>query len=95
MRAAGFAIDPSSRKVSKDGQEFRLTPIEFDLLYQLAARAGIVHTRERLLSEVWGYRDDSGARTIDSHIGALRRKLGPDVIRTIHGVGYALQETPE
>ncbi|HVE75469.1 MAG TPA: response regulator transcription factor [Actinomycetota bacterium] len=90
--AAGFTIDPSSRKVTKGDEEFRLTPIEFDLLYQLAARPGTVHTRERLLSEVWGYRDDSGARTIDSHIGALRRKLGPDLIRTVHGVGYALHE---
>jgi len=48
-----------------------------------------VFTRERLLVEVWGYRDGSGARTVDSHVRALRRKLGADVVRTVHGVGYA------
>ena len=50
-------------------------------------------TREQLLAEVWGYRDGSGARTVDSHVRALRRKLGTDVIRTVHGVGYARRAT--
>ena len=55
----------------------------------LARRPGQVFTREQLLHEVWGYRDGSGARTVDSHVRALRRKLGADVVRTVHGVGYA------
>jgi DNA-binding response OmpR family regulator len=42
---------------------------------------------------VWGYHDDSGARTVDSHVRAVRRKLGADVIRTVHGVGYAADDT--
>ena len=67
-------------------------PIEFDLLYALAGRPGIVHSRERLLVDVWGYRDGLGARTVDSHIRTLRRKLGADVIRTVHGVGYAFRD---
>ena len=46
-------------------------------------------TREQLLGEVWGYHDGAGARTVDSHVRALRRKLGNDVVRTVHGVGYA------
>ena len=66
-----------------------LTPTEFDLLAYLAERPGQVFTREQLLGEVWGYRDGSGARTVDSHVRALRRKLGTDVVRTVHGVGYA------
>jgi DNA-binding response OmpR family regulator len=41
---------------------------------------------------VWGYRDGSGSRTVDSHVRALRRKLGTDLIRTVHGVGYAVDE---
>ncbi|MCA1691256.1 MAG: winged helix-turn-helix domain-containing protein, partial [Actinobacteria bacterium] len=53
---------------------------------------GMVFTREQLLVQVWGYRDGSGARTVDSHIRALRRKLGPEIVRTVHGVGYALRE---
>jgi DNA-binding response OmpR family regulator len=51
-----------------------------------------VFTREQLLSEVWGYHDGAGARTVDSHVRALRRKLGNDVVRTVHGVGYAAGE---
>ncbi len=54
------------------------------------ARGGAVLTRDQLLHQVWGYRDGSGPRTVGSHVRALRRKLGPDVIRTVHGVGYSV-----
>ena len=53
-------------------------------------RPGRVSTREELLEQVWGYEVPSGARTVDSHVRSLRRKLGADVIRTVHGVGYAV-----
>jgi DNA-binding response OmpR family regulator len=43
-----------------------------------------------LLARVWGYGDDASARTVDSHVGALRKKLGSDLVRTVHGVGYAV-----
>jgi DNA-binding response OmpR family regulator len=86
-----LVIDPASRRVRRDGEAVHLTPIEFDLLHLLATHPDVVYTREQLLSEIWGYRDDSGARTIDSHVGALRRKLGAEIVRTVHGVGYALQ----
>jgi len=56
----------------------------------LLARPGTVFSRERLLADVWGYADGTGPRTVDSHIRAVRRKLGDDVIRTVHGIGYAL-----
>ena len=68
-----------------------LTPIEFDLLVRLASSARTVLTRETLLADVWDWADASGTRTVDSHIKALRRKLGADLIRTVHGVGYALE----
>ena len=68
-----------------------LTPTEFDLLACLAARPGTVLTREALLAEVWGWADASGTRTVDSHVKSLRRKLGADLLRTVHGVGYALE----
>ena len=83
-------VDPGSRQVWRNEEEVHLTPIEFDLIYELASHPNVVYTRERLLSEVWGYRDGFEGRTVDSHIGALRKKLGTDVIRTVHGVGYAL-----
>ena len=82
-------LDLAGRRVIRAGELVHLTPTEFDLLVFLARRPGQVFTREQLLHEVWGYRDGSGARTVDSHVRALRRKLGADVIRTVHGVGYA------
>ena len=86
------SIDPGRRRVKRSRRDVHLTPTEFDLLYHLASRPGIVHTREQLLSEVWGYSDPAGARTVDSHVRGLRKKLGPNLIRTVHGVGYAVEE---
>lgn len=83
------ALDLEARRVRVSGDEVHLTPTEFDLLAFLAKRPTRVFTRDQLLGEVWGYRDGSGARTVDSHVRALRRKLGVDTVRTIHGVGYA------
>ncbi len=83
-------IDPATRRVRRAGSVVHLTPIEFDLLHLLARSPGVVFSREQLLQDVWGYADGSGARTVDSHVAALRRKLGSDVLRTVHGVGYAL-----
>lgn len=85
-----LVIDPARRKVTVAGTEVHLTATEFDLLWTLAARPGSVFTRAQLLSEVWGYADPMGERTVDSHIASLRRKVGSEAIRTVHGVGYAL-----
>jgi DNA-binding response OmpR family regulator len=85
-------INTGTRRVRRAGEEIHLTPTEFDLLMSLASNPGKVRTREELLAQVWGYRDGSGARTVDSHVRALRRKLGPGLVRTVHGVGYALEE---
>jgi DNA-binding response OmpR family regulator len=60
----------------------------------LAARPGTVLSREALLAEVWGWADASGTRTVDSHVKSLRRKLGAERLRTVHGVGYALEPGP-
>lgn len=90
IRLGEVEIDPAARRVARDGKEVHLTPIEFDLLHCLAMSPGVVFTREQLLGEVWGYRDGFGARTVDSHVAALRRKLGPDSVRTVHGVGYSV-----
>ncbi|HEU0240524.1 MAG TPA: response regulator transcription factor [Micromonosporaceae bacterium] len=84
-------IDPVERRVRRAGEEIHLTPTEFDLLHHLAGRPRAVLPREHLLDHVWRWSDASGTRTVDSHIKSLRRKLGADVIRTVHGVGYALE----
>jgi DNA-binding response OmpR family regulator len=93
-------IDPSRRRVQLDGEEVPLTPLEFEILAVLAAEPGVVFTREQLMDRVWGYRDYAGGRVVDSHVARIRRKLQEDgqeprFIRTVHGVGYAFQETQE
>jgi DNA-binding response OmpR family regulator len=84
-------INRAERRVRRAGVEAHLTPTEFDLLVHFASRPRAVLPRERLLAEVWGWADASGTRTVDSHVKALRRKLGSDLIRTVHGIGYALE----
>jgi DNA-binding response OmpR family regulator len=91
VRVGALEIDPAARLVRVEGAVVHLTPTEFDLLALLAGRPGAVFSREQLLAEVWGWRDGSGQRTVDSHVRGLRRKLGSDLVRTVHGVGYALE----
>jgi DNA-binding response OmpR family regulator len=93
IRVGDVEIDAGSRRVRCDGEPVHLTPTEFDLLAYLAARPSRVATREELLEQVWGYDVPSGARTVDSHVRSLRRKLGASVVRTVHGVGYAAQDS--
>jgi DNA-binding response OmpR family regulator len=87
-------IDPAGRRAKLAGDAVELTPKEFDLLVHLARRPGVVFSREQLLAEVWRYADSAGARTVDSHVAGLRKKLGPGVVRTARGAGYALEEEP-
>jgi DNA-binding response OmpR family regulator len=92
VRVGEVELDAGTRRVRVDGEPVHLTPIEFDLVHYLAARPGRVSTREELLAQVWGYDVPSGGRTVDSHIRTIRRKLGSDIVRTVHGVGYAIEE---
>jgi DNA-binding response OmpR family regulator len=84
-------VDAASRRVWVSDAEVHLTPTEFDLLLCLAGNLGVVLTREALYAEVWGWSGATGTRTVDSHVKALRAKIGADRIRTVHGVGYALE----
>lgn len=92
MDLAGLVVDPGTRRVSVDGAAVHLTPLEFDLLCALAVEPGTVRSREDLMREVWGWGDAAGTRTLDSHVKALRAKIGPARVRTVHGVGYALED---
>ncbi len=88
--AGPVSIDPERREIRRDGRLVHLTPTEFDLVHRLALRPGVVFSREQLLEDVWGYPDGTtGGRTVDSHVAAVRRKLGADVLRTVQGIGYA------
>ena len=90
----GLSVDPARRKVTVDGADVHLTPLEFEILHALVREPGVVFTREQLMDSVWGYRDYAGGRVVDSHVARIRRKLGEDgaeprFVRTVHGVGYA------
>jgi DNA-binding response OmpR family regulator len=93
IRVGDVELDPAARRARRGGDPVHLTPTEFDLLYFLGVRPGVVFTRDQLMAEVWGWPNGSGMRTVDSHVQALRRKLGAGVVRTVHGVGYAAPES--
>jgi DNA-binding response OmpR family regulator len=84
-------IDLQARRVHKGDDEVHLTRTEFDLLVFLAGRPRTAVSRDALLEHVWGWASGAESRTVDTHVKALRRKLGPELIRTVHGVGYALE----
>lgn len=75
------------------GEELLLTPLEFDLLLEMARKPGQVHTREELLEKVWGYRHASDTRLVNVHVQRLRAKIehdpeDPQIVLTVRGVGY-------
>jgi len=85
-------IDPGGREVKVNGQPVSLRAKEFDLLLTLAEHKGMVLTREQLLEKAWGYGYYGQSRTVDVHVGHLRRKLADSSVRieTVTGVGYKL-----
>lgn len=84
-------LSRSSREVRVDGREVELTAKEFDLLAHLMENPGVVLSRDVLLDRVWGMAYPGETRTVDVHVGQLRRKLGlPELIRTVRGAGYKL-----
>jgi DNA-binding response OmpR family regulator len=91
LTVADLVVDTGARRVTVAGSPVALTPTEFDLLACLAATPGQVCTRERLLADVWDWPGASGTRTVDSHVKSLRAKIGAARVRTVHGVGYALE----
>jgi DNA-binding response OmpR family regulator len=91
LELGDLRVDAAARRVWRAGGEVRLTPTEFDLLACLASTPGAVVSREKLMADVWDWPDAAGTRTVDSHVKGLRAKLGGDLIRTVHGVGYALE----
>lgn len=93
LTVGDVTIDLITRRVRTGADEIHLTRTEFDLLAHLAARPGAAMARDVLLEQVWGWGAGATSRTVDSHVKALRRKLGGDLIRTVHGVGYAVQQT--
>ena len=93
LQVAGVRLDPAERRVFAGEAEIALTATEFDLLAYLMRRPGRVFSREQLLSNVWGYPSTAATRTVDVHIAQVRAKLGAaSTVRTVRGVGYAVEE---
>ncbi|WP_150251166.1 response regulator transcription factor [Nocardiopsis deserti] len=94
LRIGELTVDPSARAASVGGAELQLTRKEFDLLTLLASRSPSVVARDQILDQVWGTAWETSSRTLDTHIGSLRAKLGQAVqIRTARGVGYLLDQS--
>jgi DNA-binding response OmpR family regulator len=95
--ARPLAVDAERRTVAYAGRPVELTRLEFELLAALASSPGRVHTRDQLVQRVWGGEYALTERTVDSHVKALRRKLGeagapPALIAAVRGVGFKLSE---
>ena len=88
LRIGDVLLDPAAHSASRAGAPVHLTPTEFALLTHLATTPGQIFTREQLLNVVWDWPGAATTRTVDSHVRSLRNKLGPDCVRTVHGVGY-------
>ena len=93
LRAGPLEVDASARRAWLDGEELQLARKELDLLVRLMREAGSVVTREDLMADVWDANWFGSTKTLDVHVGWLRRKLGDDpaaprFIRTVRGVGF-------
>jgi two-component system, OmpR family, response regulator RegX3 len=95
LHIGALEVDVRARRARLDGTELALTVKEFDLLAALAAEPGAVVTRQQLLRQVWDTDWYGQTKTIDVHVGSLRRKLGdPGWIDTVRGVGFRLRPAP-
>jgi DNA-binding response OmpR family regulator len=88
LRAGGLEIDVDAARVTRGGEAVELTPTEYRLLLDLVRHAGMVRTRDDLLSSVWGYGWSGETRLVDVHVQRLRAKVGHAAIETARGIGY-------
>ncbi|UDY22770.1 winged helix-turn-helix domain-containing protein [Nocardioides sp. Kera G14] len=93
-------IDPDSRRAWRNGQEVTLSRKEFDLVYKLISNAGAIVSRQELMRDVWNTEFFTNSKTIDVHLGWVRRKLGddtrrPTLISTIRGKGLRFEKVSE
>ena len=93
LEFGGLSINIAARTVTVDGEKIELTPKEYDLLFYLVENKNIALSRDKLLSDIWGYDFFGDDRTIDTHIKNLRNNLGKyrDYIVTLRGVGYKFE----
>ncbi|AKK05117.1 MAG: MtrAB system response regulator MtrA [Corynebacterium sp.] len=97
IEVGDLLIDVPGHSVTRGNEEISLTPLEFDLLHELASKPGQVFSREELLQRVWGYRNASDTRLVNVHVQRLRAKIekdpeNPQIVLTVRGVGYKTGE---
>ena len=96
LKAGDLELDRTSHRVRRGGREIHLGPTEYRLLEYLMRHPGRVYSREQLLDGVWGNDVYVDERTVDVHVGRLRKAINrgrnPDPIRTVRGAGYAFDE---
>jgi two-component system OmpR family response regulator/two-component system response regulator QseB len=90
LRHAGIELDPAGHRVTLDGRDVTLAPREFDLLHMLLLRPGQVLTRDQIEQQLYGWGREVDSNSVEVHIHHLRRKLRPELIQTVRGVGYGL-----
>ena len=88
----GISLDLHTRRLHCDGNSTDLTAREFTLIQIFLTHPGQVLSREQLLSRVWGYDYEPGSNIVETYIRYLRRKVGPDRIETVRGMGYRLRD---
>ncbi|MBW3087398.1 response regulator transcription factor [Bifidobacterium sp. 82T24] len=93
INEGGVTINRAEHTATKNGSDLNLTPMEFELLFVLAANSGEVLSRGELLEKVWGYQNSGDARLVNVHVQRLRQKVEdnpehPQIIQTVRGVGY-------
>jgi two-component system OmpR family response regulator len=91
LRVADLELDEARWTVRRAGAEIELSPTEFRLLAYLMHNTGRVLTRTQLLENVWGWENSPASPVVETYVSYLRRKIGPDLIHTQRGVGYALR----
>ncbi|MBB2495192.1 response regulator [Aquipseudomonas ullengensis] len=89
---AGVCLDPASQQVTYQGKAVPMTPKEYLLLHELLSQPGKVLTRERLAQSLYGWDEEAESNTLEVHIHHLRKKLFSQLIRTVRGVGYLVEE---
>lgn len=94
LRVGRLSLDPSARTVVLDGRPVYLQAREFTLLHELMLNAGRVLSREQLEQRLYSWGEEVESNAVEVHIHHLRRKLSPEIIVTVRGVGYIMQKAP-
>ena len=97
LTCGDLLVDPAKRLVTRDGDTIELTRTEFDILHTLITNAEIVMSRSQLYETIWGYDFETNSKSLDVHIGYLRRKLEEGdrerLVHTVRGIGYVVRSS--